>query len=242
MGLNKILNNKTLPLFSIAIFYITLYTAIYIRGENKLSSLDFLYYGGYYLPSCIVFIITLYLFNIFESFNINLNNKDIKSVFYSSFIYIIFNILYFYLFPSTISPKTILLIHGGLLFAFFSLFFLYYKNIILNKKKINAIMISDRIEAKEIVRKVAISKSNINFALHFDSPSFRENITEIDNLYKMITTHKVNTVVIDFDKDGSKEILSSIYHHYYNKIKVYSLNDFYEIIFKKIIYIDIDYN
>ena len=241
MKINKLLNNRTLPLFSFIIFYGTLFIALIVRGLNYIDYTELILYGLQYLPSFIIFMMTLYLFNIFDVFNINLNNKDLKSISYSVLVYAIFNILYFYLFPSDISPKTILIIHGIILYILFSLFFLYYKRNILNKKKINAIMISNRKESIELIRMIAKSKSNINFALHFMSDDLSNN-DEIENLYKLISTHKINAVVIDFDNTNNKEILNKIYHHYYDNIKVYSLDDLYEIVFKKIIYDDIDYS
>ena len=206
-----------------------------------LEFVDFLSISLLFVPSFLIFISSLYIFNIFDSFNINLNNKDIGSVFYSVCVYLLSGVFIFYFYQTQITPKTILFIHSILLFITFSLFFLYYKKFILNKKKINAIVISDKPEATELVRFISNSKSNIVFSFNFNSNTFSQNIKDKEDLYKLISLHNINSIIMDFDRQENIHLINDIYHKYFNKIKVFSFYDFYEIVFKKIIPSQIDY-
>lgn len=242
------LKQLTLLVGDMISLYIGLYLAIFLRylrtpGDNLLelvSPFTFLFF----LASVIMFIAGLY-----DAAKTKNSWGFYQKLIISTFVWIIFGIIYFYVNPKqSVAPKTILLLTAligfGLIFAWR---FLYNKFIAINLKynvvfagitdEVSGLIKSIRNEpqlgyavAGVIVGNGDEKYSELISTLKQESNIFVQPIAELDKQL----TEGVNIIVLAPHMANDKTLLKDLYQSLFKQISVISLSEFYESIMNRI--------
>lgn len=226
-------------------FYISLYIALSFRYFSFFSLEDFLYYSNNYFFIYIIFILSLYIADLYNLFDILKISEKLYRILYVCLSVLLSSVLYFYLFSDSITPKTVLVIDFVFLFILLSLFRIYFYHFGA-ASKVKTLLISDNKEGLELLNVINSSNSNlpINISLNI-SPFYFENKDKLDiknTISNYIKFHNINVIVLDIGDKNLQVLLDIIFFEKdFNNINILDIYDLHGYVFKKISFENINY-
>lgn len=238
---------RTAQIFSIIVdlvlFFIALYLALIIRHFD-LVSFD-IYYSHImaFLYVSIIFILLNYVAGLYDLNKLRSGVKIVTLLFYSIVTTFLMSIMIFYINPSDINPKLIMLIQAMILYFLASLFhILSYNSLIVDKAR--ALMLGSGHEFDELKELI---NGSPNFPIHFVShielntdnglsqknghnSSVSANISELERVLK---DNKIEIIVSDARNSKVIPLLPYLYNLSSGGIMLYDLKRMYEEVFRR---------
>ena len=220
-----------LAIIDIVIFYCSLLLIILFRFQTNFSNRILSDHLIAFTP-LILLSVFLYFINNFYEYGFQLKGSDFTAFFGRIQLFILFiGIIYFYIMPLGLTPKTNLI-----LFWLLSSFVIYLIHGFLNKintlEKINILFLKNTDFYNEI--KNIINTNNtygIKILIYPDN-------TDINYLEDFVIQNKIQTVVLDKDEISRQKLFPLLFKN----INFQTFEAFYETIFRKIPIETIDHN
>ncbi len=224
------------------LFYVSLFLALFIRRPDIFS---FDYFNSHivsFLPIYIVFIVGMYILNMYKFPNFASSFSVFKSVFYIVLFSIFFGNSFFYIFHTQFTPKIVLVMQMFLLFIFVSVFRFFVKKYSFNFSKINAVILDDTEKGRFIKNELSENGYGVNI-LEDISKKFSEfDNYSIKNILDIIYHSKLKMVILDYSSTKSQKIFPYVYELKSKGVKILDVNYFYEYIYKKVSLDSVNYS
>jgi lipopolysaccharide/colanic/teichoic acid biosynthesis glycosyltransferase len=225
-----------------ALFYIALFLALFVRRFDIFSLPYFNAHLFSFLPIYIVFIIGMYILNMYKFPSFTSSFSVFKSIFYMVLFSVFFGNSFFYIFHTQFTPKIVLIMQMFLLFIFVSAFRFFIKKYSFNFSKINAVILDDSKKGEIIKSELLLNDYDINI-LEDISKKFSEfDNYSIKNILDIIYHSKLKMVILDYSNSKSQNIFPYIYELKSKGVKVLDINYFYEYVYKKVSLDSVNYS
>lgn len=174
-----------------------------------------------------IFVMAMYISGLYNLYGITTKSKNANLIITSTFVTLISGLLLYYLFPSDISPKVILVIHFFistlLLIICRSLIFRIFK-----VRKSNALLIGSGTEFDELREYVNLNNFSYKFIDHITlTPEMFRAHNVAEALHNSLKENKVNIIVADVNNDAVKELLPYMYAVAREGIRLYDMKQVY---------------
>jgi hypothetical protein len=212
-----------LSIIDLIIFYLSLLIVVVLRFQNNFSS-QIIFDHLFAFTPLIILSIFLYFINNLYDYGFKLKGSDFVAFFGRTQFFILFiGVIYFYIIPIGLTPKTNLLLFWVLasLIIYFNHMFVSYKNPL---EKINILFLQNTKLHSSIQKSI---NNNDFFGIKvFIYPE----TSDLDYLKDFVIQNNIQTIVLD-DKKIPKEKLYSLL---FDNINFQTFEAFYETIFRKI--------
>ncbi len=220
------LKNLILLIGDIAILYLSLWLTLLIRyGRDYYQMVN-----AHLWPFSVLFILWILIFYIGNLYD--LRQAKNKSSFFFHLLLILticgaVGAAFFYFAPIDISPKTNLIldlaITALLIFSWRVIF-----NSLISTPRQNVVIIGNNEETYNLSEEI---KQHPQWGYRLSKIISPKNLNELD---RSIANDKVSTIIISDDLYQTQELIDKLYESLIEKIEVYTLADFYEMLLKKI--------
>jgi lipopolysaccharide/colanic/teichoic acid biosynthesis glycosyltransferase len=229
------LSSRKITLFAVdtALFFLALFLALLIRRPDIFNYEYFLVHIPTFMFVYFVFIASLYANSLYFVPLFISSIRRLRLVLNSSLSTLFFGSTFFYLFPGTYTPKTVLLIQLVLVFFLVGFWRFIEKNIFKSGSKNKGIIIDDSKEAKEIYDAFTKYNYQISFVKMFHVSDL-ENKQSVDELVKFINEGNIKFIIIDTRNPKLNSLLSDLYELSKKNVRVLHIFSFYEDVFLKV--------
>ncbi|MFC1802061.1 sugar transferase [Patescibacteria group bacterium] len=227
----------------IVAFVFSLWLTLLVRYISLPNSQVFIEHIKPFSFLFIIWIIVFFIAGLYEKRFFMLRRKLFSLIFNTQIINSIIAVIFFYFVPVFgISPKTNLFIY--LIFSFTSIIF--WRSYLVSsfglKSKVNALIVSASKEAEDIRNAI-----NSNPWHSFKCVSFLDlNNTESVNLQSKITEtikeKNITVIIADFENEKIQPVLSHFYNLIFNKIRFVDINKIYEDVYNKVSFSNLKYS
>jgi len=219
-----------LLIIDLVIFYLSLLLIILFRFQNQLNSKIINDHLIAFSP-LIFLTIFLYFINNLYDYGFQLKGSDfIAFMGRIQFVILFIGIIYFYIMPIGMTPKTNLI-----LFWILSSCLIYFIHSLLNKKntleKINILFLQNTVFYQEI-------QNTINNNENYGIKVFIYSNTDIEYIKDFVLQNKIQIIVLDSNSIPKQELYPLLFQN----VSFQTFEAFYEIIFRKISIETIDHN
>lgn len=174
-----------------------------------------------------IFVISMYISGLYNLYSITTKSKTISLIITSTFIPLISGLLLYYLFPSYISPKVILVIHF-ILSALLLIIHRFAVVKVFKVRKSNALLIGSGVEFDELREYVNSNNFSYKFIDHITlTPEMFRAHNVAEALHDSLKENKVNIIVADVNNDAVKELLPYMYTVAREGIRLYDMKQVY---------------
>ncbi len=233
MGINfyKKYYGVLLSTIDIVLFYLSLLLVIAFRFQNKITAEVITDHLFAFTPLILLTIFLYFINNLYE-YGFQLKGSDFVAFFGRTQLFILFiGIIYFYVMPIGITPKTNLI-----LFWILSSLLIYFNHAVINKnnalEKINFLFLQNTNIHQEIQN---IINGNTNFGIKiFVYP----DASDPEHIKDFVVKNKIQTIVLDSNQSSKQKLYSLLFEN----INFQTFEAFYETIFRKIPIETIDHN
>ncbi len=220
------LKNWVLLIGDIIILYLSLWLTLLVRygdGYTRMIKLHLAPFSFLFF----VWILIFYIGNLYD-----LRQAKNKSSFFFHLLLILticgaVGAVFFYLAPIAISPKTNLVldlaITAVLIFSWRMIF-----NLLVSTPRQNIAIIGDNEEAYNLSNEI---KQHPQWGYRLIKIIPPQNLDELDQAIK---NDKVSVIIVSDDLYQTQQLIDKLYESLIEKIEVYTLTDFYEMLLKKI--------
>ncbi|MFA5230771.1 MAG: hypothetical protein WC422_05495, partial [Candidatus Paceibacterota bacterium] len=213
------------------VLYLSLFLVVIFRFYNNMTHAVIYDHLIAFTPLIIITIFVYFINNLYD-YGFKLKGIDfITFLGRIQLFLLLIGIIYFYIMPIGITPKTNLL-----LFWIISSIFIYFNHALLQKKsmleKINILLLSNTDLSLEIQN---IVNNNSAYGLKiFIYP----DTVNIDHIKDFVLQNKIQTIVIQSDKVSTQKLYPLLFEN----VNFQTFEAFYETIFQKISIDTIDHN
>ncbi len=238
---------RTVQIFSIivdlALFFVSLYLALVIRHLGFVGFDVYYVHVRAFLYVSFIFILFNYVAGLYDLNKLRSSVKLITLLLYSAVSTFLIGVMIFYINPSNINPKLIMLIQAIILYLLVSLFhILSYNSLIVNKAR--ALMLGSGTEFDELKEMI---NNSPNFPIYFvnhielnvdnglvqkngHNSSVSANISELERVLK---DNKIEIIVSDARNSKVIPLLPYLYNLSSEGIMLYDLKRMYEEVFRR---------
>ncbi len=220
------LKNWLLLIGDVAILYLSLWLTLLIRyGKNYYQMID-----AHLWPFSILFAIWIIIFYISNLYD--LRQAKNKSSFFFHLLLILticgaIGAAFFYFAPIAISPKTNLILDLAITAILIFIWRVVFNSIVSTPRQ-NIVIIGNNEETHNLSQEI---KQHPQWGYRLVKVISPQNLNELD---QAITNDKVSIIVISDDLYQTQKLIDKLYESLIEKIEVYTLADFYEMLLQKI--------
>ncbi len=215
--------------------------ALYIRRSDIFNLDYFINHIPQFSPIFLVLIISMYVIGIYDVFSLISKSNKIKLVSYVIILITVIGSMYFYFFPSTYSPKTVLLLQAVILFALEILWNVNQDKFITSSNKSRVIMLDNSIKGLKLRRDVEAYNFPVEFVDNLKLSLYDYDKYAKDNFLDIIRGSKVKMIIADLEENKTKNILPHIYEISKMGVRLVDVNSFYEYMYKRVSLLSINY-
>lgn len=227
------LKQLTILLGDLAALYIGLYLAVFLRNLNivyqettdLVNSFTWLF---------LVAIIITFISGLYDLGKTKNTFEFYKKIFFSTLIWIVLGIIYFYIIPNrNINPKTILVLTALCGFGLIAIWRYFYNRFVaVTLLKIKIALVGFSPEVQKIATTIASSPQVGYEIVAIVGENCPTGYHCIKNLADLSET--VDMIVLDFNYQKNENLIKELYQKVFHQISIIDLADFYEIVYHRL--------
>jgi lipopolysaccharide/colanic/teichoic acid biosynthesis glycosyltransferase len=210
------------------ILFVSLYIALWIRYQNPLTLVEFLFFVIPFTLVIAVSVAIFYSYGLYDKPTLRLIRELNKRIFTSQVLVIVSATALFYSLPVLgIAPKTILLLYILISSIFMSVWRRYAFSLVLHYRKQKSIIIGSGEAFRSLVDELSRNPHiGITLLSVIDVDTY-----DIKKLTGVLATTQPNSIIIDMRDERIKPFFDSIYQEMFRGAVVLDIIDVYEDVF-----------
>lgn len=238
-------SGKRILLFvgDILLFLLSLYIALSLRKGIFVPFAYFTLHFWSFGIVCGCFILSLYIIGLYEIESLRTASKTFVYILYAAIAAFFGGITVFYLFPSDLSPKLVLLMQMGVLVILLTFWRMLFERYKVRTNRTRAILIGEGTKYEDLKRAINDEK---HYPLYFvdhvtmDAESFLKQ----DNLqafYWLLKKNGIRIIVADIKDPNISALLPYLYNAASEGILLYDMRRMYQDVFKRMPLTDVGF-
>lgn len=232
-----------LLLGDMSVFFAALYVALSLRRWELADSTVFFTHTPFFFLVLLIMIGALYIIGLYDVQSLRTSIKLFSYTLYSVIASGIGGVALFYLFPSEVAPKLVLLIHLVVLLFMLFAWRLFFERVKLKSLKTKALLIGEGKEYEELKKAINEEKHYpIVFVEHLLLSAGHDiNETSVREFHQLLKRNSIRIIVADIKDKNITGLLPYLYNAASDGVLLYDMRRLYQDVFRRMPLTDIGY-